>query len=146
MNNELASAWLADIKRDVISHSDLYGKYPGQLNEALDLACAALRRTAEYDKAREEGRLVVLPCKVGDTVWTNFAMSGWYFRDKDKPYAAKVVFVGLNDSEEMGGGLLNIVYGKHDHMMQFGFSDIGKTVFLTRQEAEAALSEKEITK
>lgn len=82
----------------------------------------------------------VLPVKVGDTVYTNFAMRGWYFRDKDRPYSARVCFIGLNDSEEMGGGLFNVVYGKHDNMMQFRFSDIGKSVFLTKEEAEQHLA------
>lgn len=81
----------------------------------------------------------VLPIKVGDTVYTNFAMRGWYFRDKDRPYSARVCFIGLNNSEEMGGGLFNVVYEKHDHMMQFRFSDIGKSVFLTQEEAEEHL-------
>lgn len=96
-------------------------------------------RLKELAQAEKDGRLVVLPCKVGDTVWTNFAMSGWYFRDKDRPYHARVVFVGLNDSDRMGGGLINVMYGKHDYMMQFSFSEIGKNVFLVREEAEAAL-------
>lgn len=110
-----------------------------QMLNSSGLTPADLLRAAELVKAEKEGRCVVLPCKAGDTVWTNFAMTGWYFRDKDKPYAAKIVFVGLNSSEEMGGGFFNVVYGKHDHMMQFNFSDIGKTVFLTAAEAKAAL-------
>lgn len=97
------------------------------------------QKIGSWRQAEKDGRLAVLPCKVGDTVWTNFAMSGWYFRGKDKPYSARVAFVGLNDSDKMGSGLINVVYGKHDHMMQFSFSEIGKTVFLTREEAEAAL-------
>ena len=27
-----------------------------------------------------------LPCDIGDTVYTNCRMQGWYFREKDKPY------------------------------------------------------------
>ena len=38
----------------------------------------------------------ILPCDIGDTVYTNCRMQGWYFREKDKPYAAKIVFIGLN--------------------------------------------------
>lgn len=98
-----------------------------------------LTKLKAYNDAEQDGQLVVLPCKVGDEVWTNFAMSGWYFRDKDRPYHARVVFVGLNDSDKMGRGLINVMYGKHDYMMQFSFADIGKSVFLSREEAEAAL-------
>ena len=86
--------------------------------------------------------VIVPPCKVGDTVYTNLAMRGWYYRDKDRPYSAKVVFIGLNNSEEMGGGLFNVAYEKDGNMLQFRFSDIGKSVFLTKEEAEKALREK----
>lgn len=86
--------------------------------------------------------VIVPPVKVGQTVYTEISMRGWYFRSKDRPYSAKVVFIGLNDSEKMGGGLFNVVYEKDDGCMwQFNFSDIGKTVFLTKEEAEAALKE-----
>ena len=37
-----------------------------------------------------------LPCDIGDMVYTNCRMQGWYFREKDKPYKAKIVFIGLN--------------------------------------------------
>lgn len=40
-----------------------------ELREYYAAVKNALRRTAEYDKAREEGRLVVLPCKVGTPIW-----------------------------------------------------------------------------
>lgn len=85
--------------------------------------------------------VTVTPIKVGDTVYTNFAMRGWYFRKNDRPYSARVCFIGLSNSEEMGGGFFNVVYGKHENMMQFSFSDIGKSVFITKEEAEAHLPE-----
>ena len=100
-----------------------------------------INRLRELAQAKKEGRPVVPPCDVGDVVWTNFSMSGWYFREKDRPYSAKVVFIGLNDSDDMAGGFINVSYEKNNGMMQFSFSDIGKTVFLTREAAEAALEE-----
>lgn len=103
----------------------------------------AIQKLAEYEDLEEQGLLLKLPLKIGDTVWTNLSMSGWYFRRKDAPYYAKVVFIGVNDSEEMGGGLFNVAYRKNNYMMSFNFSDIGKTVFLTKEEAEAALKEME---
>lgn len=94
----------------------------------------AYKRALELLKADAEGRLVVLPCRIGDTVYTNTSMIGWYFRDSAKPYAAKVVFIGLNNS----GGIINVEFSR-GHMMQFRFDEVGKTIFLTREEAEAAL-------
>lgn len=87
--------------------------------------------------------VIVPPCKVGDMVYTNIAMEGWYLRNKDKPYSAQVVFIGLNDSKEMGNGFINVLYnGRNGGVYQFNFSDIGKTVFLIKEEAEKALSER----
>ena len=33
--------------------------------------------------------VIVPPCKVGDTVYTNISMQGWYMRKKNRPYKAK---------------------------------------------------------
>ncbi len=82
----------------------------------------------------EQGLLLKLPCKVGETVYTNFSMQGWYMRKKDRPYKAKIVFVGINGVDNF----MNVELGK-GAMLSFKFSDIGKTVFLTEQEAQSAL-------
>jgi hypothetical protein len=71
-----------------------------------------------------------LPCDIGDTVYTNCRMQGWYFREKDKPYKAEVVFIGLNGVDNF----MNVDFGD-GHMLQFPFSQIGKTVFLSEEEA-----------
>ncbi len=109
------------------------------LNAVATQAAELRAKLKKYEDAEESGLLVRLPCKVGDTVWTNLAWSGWYFRETDKPYKARVVFIGINGADERGGGCFNVIYDKGEHMMQFDFSEIGKTVFLTREEAEAAL-------
>lgn len=94
-------------------------------------------------EARRDGKLAILPVRVGDVIYTMLSMSGWYMREANKPYKVRVAFIGLNKSESMGGGVFNVVYEKGEHMAQFCFSDIGKTVFLTREEADAALMTKE---
>ena len=83
--------------------------------------------------------VIVLPCKVDDTVYTNLSMQGWYYRTKDRPYKARIVFIGVNSSEKMGCGYINVLFEKGHNMMQFELSEIGKSVFLTREEAERAL-------
>lgn len=91
-------------------------------------------RLKELSEADKDSRCLVLPCKVGDTVYTTCKMSGWYLRDKDKPYKIQIVFIGINGVDPF----MNVVY-KNGNMLQFNFSDIGKTVFLTKEEAERAL-------
>ena len=70
-----------------------------------------LRELAEADK---DGRVVVLPCKVGDTIW-RLKRTFETYPDRSKPYVEPDAF------------LLQDVW------------DAGKTVFLTREEAEKAL-------
>lgn len=118
----------------------------------LDEARQILKEKHRYDSAKDRlvprqelvadyllnNGVIVLPCKVGDTVYTNMAMSGRYLRKKDRPYACKVVLIELNASKEYGGGFINIEY-PNGYMWEFHFSHIGKTVFLTKSEAEKAL-------
>lgn len=96
----------------------------------------AMEKLAEYEDLEEQGKLLKLPCAVGDTVYTNESVQGWYFRKENRPYEAKVVFIGINGVNDF----MNIDFG-NGHMLQFKFSEIGKTVFLTKEEAEATLKE-----
>lgn len=84
-----------------------------------------------------ENGVIVPPVKVGDIVYTNRSMQGWYMKLKDRPYEARVVFIGINGKDNF----MNVAFLKNDNMLSFKFSKIGKTVFLTREEAEKALAE-----
>ena len=102
-----------------------------------------LKSLAALEDKIEQGTLKEIPCNVGDTLYTNMRWQGDYMRRKDAPYPIKVVFIGINNSEEMGGGFINVVNDK-GRMWQFSFNDIvkiGDTVFLTREEAEKRLEE-----
>lgn len=91
-----------------------------------------------YRAAEQDGTLLRPPCKVGDTVWANFSISGSYLKRKNRPYACTVIFIGLNQSDS--GGYINVQYNGSDYQFSFDFDQIGKTVFLT---LEAALKEQE---
>jgi len=91
-----------------------------------------------YKDLEEQGLLLELPRRVGDTVYTNTSMQGWYFRKGNRPYEAKIVFIGINGADNF----INVDFG-NGRMLQFKFSEIGKTVFLTQAEAKEALKEME---
>lgn len=91
--------------------------------QALGVEHSRLRELAEADK---DGRVVVLPCKVGDTVY--FALLG---RIIEKQVFSIVSF--SNSTRIYCGGTSEY----------FRPEDIGKTFFLTREEAEKALREME---
>lgn len=93
-----------------------------------------ISRLVELAEADKDGRLVVLPCKVGDTVWIVGAVR--------KLYSAKV--------RTFFCGHPSAVRGRdpdgHIHMIRTTECDIpmqefGKTVFLSREEAEKTLRE-----
>lgn len=89
-------------------------------------------RLLELADADRAGRLVVLPCKVGDTVWA-ILDGAKYARE------CKVDFVNIGSV-----GTTIVLAAKNGLREQYGVTAaaFGKTVFLTREEAEAALSGK----
>lgn len=75
--------------------------------------------------------VIVSPCKVGDTVYN--------YGDKQiKEW--KITFVGKNSRNEYK---FIAVVGKYEDLLIFWNFEIGKTVFLTKEEAERALKERE---
>lgn len=79
-----------------------------------------------YAKLHEENRLIELPCAVGDMVW--MVIDNRDFKRRMKDYCPS--------AEELPD--LNIV--EHNFSLLL-LSSIGKTVFLTKEEAEAKLKE-----
>lgn len=109
---------------DAVVGSKLLAK--SKLVSAFGVAAERLRELAEADK---DGRLVVLPCKVGDIVWAN--LDGMRHTRK-----CAIEFVNI------GSPGTTIVFSTVDKLReQYGVnpSSFGKTVFLTRKEAEKAL-------
>lgn len=86
-------------------------------------------------RAQTAGRLVVLPCKVGDTVWV--ARNPWTGKLLKKPLDAYVNGVKMYSH----GIYVNLLFDtrKINGTRDYEINHIGKTVFLTREEAEAAL-------
>ena len=89
------------------------------------------KRIVALMEADRAGRLVVLPCKVGDTVW---AILG------GKKYACKCIVEYVNIGGR-GLGTTIVLCEAEGLREQYGVTvaAFGKTVFLTREEAEKAL-------
>nr|DAM20529.1 MAG TPA: Dynein light chain type 1 [Caudoviricetes sp.] len=85
-------------------------------------------RIRELLKADKDGRLVVLPCKVGDALWT------FCTHPRGEVYSMTVTDVStLNGRTMLNTSRCGVVAAR----------DVGETVFLTREEAEKALAEME---
>ena len=106
-----------------LGHYEDTGLEPEDLKKAfnetaiLKLAAQALSTTPDHlrdlIKAEKNGRMVVLPCKVGDTV---------YQIDAERVYESEVKWI-IFDCDDIA----------------FDERAIGGSIFLTREEAEAAL-------
>lgn len=93
---------------------------------------AVYRKLKEYEDLEEQGRLIKLSCKVGDTIW-------YVDEDDDEyPIELEIDTISKNDINTF-----TIYYADDDNYGKFAFidSEFGETVFLTKSEAEAKLKE-----
>ena len=100
---------------------------------------------ADYEDLEEQGRLIKLPCKAGDTVYVVtspfnvFDDIEYDENTKDEVYESYVSSTTFYKSGEQYR-----IYAKatnHFIGAYFRECDFGKTVFLTKSEAEAKLKE-----
>lgn len=106
---------------------------------ACRIALEKLMKCNEYEDLEEQGLLIRLPCKMGDIIWDNdygvpaaYEITGYSFGESDGyiEYPAsktEIVFYFSNTSGSITGS--------------FALSEIGKTVFLSQDDAKRALKE-----
>lgn len=94
----------------------------------------AAERLLELAEAEKDGRVVVLPCRVGDTLWIVDSARG--------VYSAKVRTFFCGHSSAVRGmdddGNIQMIRTTE---CDIPIRDFGETAFLTREEAKAALKE-----
>lgn len=107
-----------------------------EIEKILKLA----KKLKEYEDLEEQGKLLKLPCAVGDIIWDI---------DFGRPCGYEVTgfsFGSLNDDDWEEEKVLDkvVVYYTNSNGSitgTFAVSEIGKSVFLIKEEAEAALKE-----
>ena len=124
---------------------DLCCEYCNATEEGVDCKECAINecfnKLGEYENLEEQGKLLKLPCSVGDMVWDidfgrlcSYEVTGFSFGS-------------LNDDdweEEKALGQVVVYYINSNRSITgtFAASEIGKTVFLTKEEAEQAVKER----
>ena len=97
----------------------------------------------ELAQAKKKGRLVVLPCDVKDTV---YVIDPGDYEHEYKPYVRLKTVSEINwkatRKKDLGWGLI-LAGGNCGSSARYKLNNVGKTVFLTREAAEAALKERE---
>ena len=102
------------------------------------------RKLAEYEDLEEQGRLVILPCKVGDMVYlicSRYSECSKYKErldeyncqgcEEDECDSHKEYYIHINHSVSIEWIVRNL-------------NNFGKTVFLTQAEAEQKLKEMDV--
>lgn len=94
-----------------------------------DFLFKVAQKLKDYEDLEEQGLLLKLPCKVGDTIW--------YLQEQ---YVGKMIAKPVTVSSIQFDRFLR-VYGieERQNTQAFWKDDFGKTVFLTQAEAEEAL-------
>lgn len=141
MQNKLKQCPFCGGEKEFIERGALLARYdaehvgpPGRARELITTAPAAdvvevvhgelTEHIRELLRAEKDGRLVVLPCKVGDELWSFSTYP-----------TARVYGFTVTDISTLNGRTVLNTLGCGTLWER----DIGKTVFLTREEAEKAL-------
>lgn len=111
--------------------------YPWNEHCLTDIDRMAIKLCDLEDKI-EQGKILELPCKVGDTIWEVWSSGSDFTQIQRGVRAIKVDLIYINQydtifhciSEEMTGHI--------------PLSDFGKTVFLTPEEANKKMKELEL--
>lgn len=82
-------------------------------------------KLGKYEDLEEQGKLLKLPCAVGDNVYVVMPYAG---------YVKEEVIIGVSIKS-------SAIFMMCDDEAGYSENVFGKTVFLTREEAEAALKE-----
>ena len=88
----------------------------------------------EYKDLEEQNRLLKLPCAVGDEFYC-------IWRNKGQNPIQKMQVKKIEIHERKGIVIQMEFVGNRGYLFRFYEDDFGKTVFLTREDAEATLKE-----
>lgn len=123
------------------------GLEPGEVltgKEMAEVGCAIIRlkkyedigpidHLRELAQAEKDGRLVMLPCRVGDVV----------YEANKRGFISTYKVISIHLSAYSTRIVWELLDGVYSNLNGFEASTLGKTVFLTREEAQAALEKRE---
>lgn len=100
--------------------------------DKCEVTTSICEKLGKYEDLEEQGRLVKLPCKVGDVVYVKMASycKTHYVEAEVRDF---VHFISC--------GFCVVVTYKYFDKENIPFSEFGKTIFLTKEKAEAKLKE-----
>lgn len=103
-----------------------------------EITTGACEKLGRYEDLEEQGRLIKLPCEVGDTVYVNGVLGCGE--------AERYMVIRVDYHSTLGTGrnefyIEALLCANPDSSIGFYDKQFGKTVFLTKSEAKAKLKE-----
>lgn len=122
-------------------------KHEAAYNECLTRTYGPFKqKISQWLQAEQTGRLVVLPCKVGDKVRVDARTWGntWNYKTVDGGKYLLGETVAIIKTRKQTFIKIRVEHNVSwkRPMRRYPISAIGKTIFLTREEAEAAMAQK----
>lgn len=115
----------------IVAHAEMVGWTDAKIYMEHKQVAEWLKELKHCKDLEEQGRLIELPCKVGSKVWTLFGKT-----------ILEYDVTGFR-ADENGAWLMYLEHYSKEEERTFYYNievdKISKTVFLTREEAEAAL-------
>lgn len=105
--------------------------------------CRYLKKLNHYKDLEEQGRLIEIPCKVGDTVWELCKCDDEVYRIFSIEVKQVVPYGSVRWIKMTEPVIWHIYAESSQTYMYKSFYDFGKTVFATKEEAEKALRKME---
>ena len=130
---------------------DIYASDKYKDMDCDDWYYIALKKLVRYEKLEESGKLIELPCSVGDIVWCTTSDQYDYISEPIECLVNEIssnidnknIIIFRIDSISSTDGWTyafpNVTISNHMNIRHI--EDFGKSVFLTREEAELKLKE-----
>ena len=130
--------WILD-ETELAEHYKDIGK-PEGYESKMELV-GLLEQLKEYKQLEEQGRLIKLPYKLGDTVWQIMVVG---VQGKNIKYGIfKAVVTTISVDYQMNFLLSTITEDEERYRNEVTSTAIGETMFFTKSEAEQKLKEME---
>lgn len=114
---------LQELRRKLKAYEDT-GLTPDAISGLCEMdKRSRMAKMLRWEEAEKDGRLVVLPCRVGDTVYRVFG------GEIQTHCISNLIYRGIQNRWQIDC----------TPFLPWVYDDLGKTVFLTREEAEKAL-------
>ena len=113
-----------------------YGEKPNPHYSNCEEGYCAMEKLKDYEDLEEQGRLIKLPCKIGDIIYRVNAGA--------KEPVIKMIVLQVNYKQLREDRIIIRIDAMNDNDMGescYLLEDFGKNVFLTESEAEAKLKE-----